>query len=387
MKRLLILTFEFPPHPGGIGTYSYQIASNFQKMGIDVVVLTTPNTETDEENESFDKKQPFLIKRFHRWNYYPLKIIGRIVETLIFCQHHNVKVIYACSYKSIFIAFLCKVLRDIPYYLVGYGTEYTYNSKIKQLFFQKAEGYLAISNFTAELMKPMVASDVAVIPLGADVAFYDPKFVSDSELEHIREEYSLDGSPVLVSVGGIRARKGYDVTLKALVRVREMYPDVLLIIAGMNNFAGQETYEANLHKFIEQNNLSRNVRLITGAPREILRALYKMADISILSSREADGDVEGFGIVLIEANAMGTPVIASDAGGIVDAVEDGKSGFLYESGNLDDLADKIFHLLRDDTLRLEMGKYGRERALEEFNWQVVADKTWQALRDMGLSLD
>lgn len=380
-EKVLLLTFEFPPHPGGIGTYSFQIAANFHAMGVPIAVLATPNVESDEENEAFDRAQEFPIRRFRRWKSRPLKAVGRVVELLVFCWRHHVKWIYACSHRAAYIALVGKILLRVPYFLVGYGSEYSVSSRKKRLIMREALGLFAISQYTAALVRAQSDRTVTVIPLGADLRQFDPDQVKNHEIELLRKRYDLQGNPILLSVGRLNARKGHDVTLHALARIKGKYPDVQLVIIGAS-MAGEEAYETGLRRFVQEACLAQNVRFISRVRGDELRAFYELADVFILSSRSDRGDVEGFGIVLIEANAMRTPVVASSAGGVVEAVEDGRTGFLYKPEDTDDLADKVLRLLRDKSLRLEMGDYGRERALKEFNWQVVADRTWTAITTM-----
>jgi glycosyltransferase involved in cell wall biosynthesis len=90
---------------------------------------------------------------------------------------------------------------------------------------------------------------------------------------------------------------------------------------------------------------------------------------------------EAFGIVLLEAMACGKPVVASNVGGIPFVVEEGKTGLLFESGNVEDLADKIVTILKDEELREKMGEAGRERA-KEFTWDKIAERTVEVYKEI-----
>jgi phosphatidylinositol alpha-1,6-mannosyltransferase len=243
---------------------------------------------------------------------------------------------------------------------------------------EQASRLFAISEYTANLMRAQCNQPVTVIPLGADTNQFDPDHKDTLTAKTIRERYDIDGTPILLSVGRLNPRKGHDVTLRALPKIKREHPNVQIVIIG-RSMEGEEVYEAELYSFIERMNLTENVRIISIVSSDELKAFYKLADVFILSSRNYRGNVEGFGIVLIEANLMRTPVVASRSGGIVDAVEDGKSGFLYQCEDFEDLAHKVLRLLDNESLRSEMGSYGRERALKDFNWQVVASITWDAI--------
>ena len=378
MKKGLILSFEFPPHPGGIGTYSYQIAANFHRMGIPIIALVTPNVESDQTNRRFDDRQPLPIFRFSRWRSKFTKTLGRLTETLVFCQRHNIGWIFACSYKAAFGAFLCKKLFGTPYFLMGHGSDFSRSSATKKLLLKEAAGVFANSTYTEALMRSIYPRPVKVITLGADIEQYDSAKVSPKDTAKLRMNYNIYGSPFLLSVGRLNPRKGHDITLKGLVSIKETYPNVQIAIIGASK-ASEKTYEAELHRFVKNKQMEPNVRFISNVSSDELRAFYNMADVFILSSREYQGDVEGFGIVLLEANLMCTPVVASDSGGIIDAVENGKSGFLYRSEDSYDLADKVLLLLKNKKLMQEMQHYSRQRAIMEFNWPLVSKKTFSTM--------
>jgi len=378
--KALLLTFEFPPYPGGIATYSYQTASQFYKMGVSVIVLAPRTSNSYQADSAFDRNQPFPIYRFRDWRFYPMVIAGRLMQTLSLCRRHRFDWVFCTSYKAALGAFLCKALWGIPYFVVGHGSEYSKPSRLAPMILKHSSGLFANSHYTAGLMQSSCANcEVAVVPLGADTEHFSlaPDIEHQSSL--LREKYRIRGDPILLSVGRLNARKGHDVTLEALKRIRAVYPNTQLIIIG-RSVPGAEFYESQLRKFVNENNLTDNVTFIPVVSPEELKAFYRMADVFILSSRYSGPEVEGFGIVLIEANLMETPVVAATSGGIPEAVEDGKSGFLFENEDPTDLAGKVLYLLRDGNGK-EMGKYGRERALEKFSWQIVAKKTLAILQD------
>ena len=381
IRHGLILSFEFPPYPGGVGTYSYQMAHWFHNMGIPIVVATRQSGYAYQDVHEFDQGLPFPVFRFSGQKWRATKAIARTYETVHLCRDYNVQWIYCCSLNAAYVAFICKRLLGLPYFLMGHGSEFTRTSFAKKFLLQQAAGHFANSQYTAGLMQANIQTPVKVIPIGADIHEYTPEQASQMNIAQLRQQYELHGSPQLLSIGRLNPRKGHHVTLQALTRIKAKYPQVQLIIVGRNVDSASE-YEASLHHYVEEQGLQENVHFIPVASMPELRTLYAMADVFILSSIEYEGDVEGFGIVLIEANLMEKPVVASSSGGIVEAVEDGKSGFLYEASNAQDLADKVMRLLGDPALRSEMGRYGRKRALDSFHWEAVAMRTWQAMIEM-----
>jgi len=376
----LIITNEFPPYPGGIGVYNYQIALNLSKMNIPIVVVSPGRLheiqyQTDDE---FDSVQPFPIYRLRSDRISWLRNTERIIKIINLCRAYNVGWILCGSLHAYKFALVCHYLLGIPYFVTGYGSEFLQSSRLQKIASGKAAGLFAISKYTGHLMESAVNHPVSVIPIGADHRVYDPALVSIPTIEQFCESYAIDGAPILVSVGRLNQRKGHHVTLAALPSIKEQFPNVQLVIVG-RSVEGEEGYEASLQRFIVEHGLEATVRIIPTLTTDELRTLYALSDLFILSSVPTNREVEGFGIVLIEANLMGKPVVAASTGGITDAVEDGKSGYLYTCGDVHDLAQKVLKILNDDSLCRELGEYGRTRALKSYTWEAVTRATWQQI--------
>lgn len=114
-------------------------------------------------------------------------------------------------------------------------------------------------------------------------------------------------------------------------------------------------------------------------PDEEKNLWHSLCDIFVMPARNIAGDFEGFGIVYLEANLAGKPVIAGRSGGVSDAVIDGLNGLLVDPENVNDLSKKIIRLALDHELRQKLGEQGRERALREFNWQKQTEKIYNII--------
>ena len=130
--------------------------------------------------------------------------------------------------------------------------------------------------------------------------------------------------------------------------------------------------ESLIRDEVASHGFQQNVQLLGHVERRELVKLYHACDVFVLPATEVEGDFEGFGIVLLEANAAGKPVVSTKVGGIPDVVEDGRSGVLVGAGAWDELAKAVIDLLSNDALRQQMGRYGRERARTQFDWPIVA---------------
>ncbi|MCB0290717.1 MAG: glycosyltransferase family 4 protein, partial [Calditrichaeota bacterium] len=130
--------------------------------------------------------------------------------------------------------------------------------------------------------------------------------------------------------------------------------------------------EADMIGLIEKYDLKDRVFILKGIDDETLIQFYNISDVFLLLSRQAsDVNVEGFGIVFLEANACGLPVVAGNSGGIPDAVADGKSGFLVDPLDTQQIREKIIYLLQHPAEAKQMGEYGRKRVETNYNWPKI----------------
>ena len=222
----------------------------------------------------------------------------------------------------------------------------------------KIPNIIAVSPYVEDLIGDMTNSKIYVVSNGVDI----------EDVENIRQ-YELDGH-IIFYVGMLEKRKGVDLLIKAISTIKKEIPDVHLFIAGI----GKE--EINFKNLVKELDIEDNVKFLSFISEEEKYSYYKSADVCVFPSR-----FEWFGIVLLEAMVCEKPVVASNVGGIPYIVEDGKTGLLFESENVEDLAEKIITLLKDKELREKMGKAGRERA-KEFTWDKAAERTVEVYEEV-----
>ncbi len=180
----------------------------------------------------------------------------------------------------------------------------------------------------------------------------------------IRRRFGLEGKRVLVTVSRLIPRKGQDVVLQSLPQVLSAAPDAVYLIVG----GGPE--EARLRRLAEDLGVSKHVRWAGSIPHAAAVDYYHAADLFVMPNRRMpNGDIEGFGLVFLEANACGLPVIGGRSGGAVDAIAHGESGYLVEPTVVDDVATRLIELLRNREQAREMGRQGEARVRREFTWE------------------
>ena len=134
---------------------------------------------------------------------------------------------------------------------------------------------------------------------------------------------------------------------------------------------------SEIKRIISDMSLQNYIRLLGSLNDDEVIELYQACDVFVLPALAITDDVEGFGIVLLEAAAAGKVVVVTRVGGIPDAVEDGKSGILVEAGDHAALQREIIDLLRDDCRRLDMAAHARERVMKQFSWNRIFSVTQQ----------
>lgn len=198
-----------------------------------------------------------------------------------------------------------------------------------------------------------------------------------NETRNIRAENGWNDRKIVLMFSRLVARKGHQVVIRALQRLVAKYPQQLLLIGGTGPYRGQ------IEQQILQAGLKDQVVFLGFVPEELKAAYFRACDVYCMPSDVAEDafDVEGFGITFIEAAATGTLAIGSKAGGVPDAIEDGKSGFLIEPQDdlrLSELFDNIFS---DPAAYAEMKSYARTRALTEFCWKNQIDQLMSVIGD------
>lgn len=182
-----------------------------------------------------------------------------------------------------------------------------------------------------------------------------------------RAKYDLDGKKVLLSVGRFVPRKGFDRLIRLLPELRKTCGEVLLVIAG----AGQE--EGRLRSEAALAGVEAHVRFVIAPDRETLAALYRAADVFALAVRKSADDIEGFGIVFLEAGLFGVPSVGTRVGGVPEAIEDGRTGLLADPESESDLFAKLRRLLADPDDAAHLGRTARTRVFSGFLWRTRAE--------------
>ncbi|HEY75253.1 MAG TPA: glycosyltransferase family 4 protein [Thermoflexia bacterium] len=382
----LLITHTFPPRVGGRESYLFHL---FSRLDPSRVTVVTPDREG--EWETFDRSAPFRMVRVPPEGLYWFFRGGRklrlrwVLSLAGLCLRHRVGLVHcAVALPDGMTGLLLKRTLGLPYVQYVFGLEIArpalepWTRERIGWVLREADRVVAISRATADLAVRLGAHPdrIALVPPGVDVVAYHPDPAAGAA---VRRQYGLDGRRVILTLGRLVARKGQDMVIRALPGVLESVPEAVYLIAG----SGPD--RERLERLAWEVGVADRVIFAGRVPDEEVVAYYNGADVVAMPSREEPetGDVEGFGMVFLEANACGKPVVGGRSGGVVDAVADGVTGFLVDPHDPADLAARLVTLLRDPDLARRMGEAGRERAQREFTW----DRSAQRLRAVVGDLD
>jgi len=230
-----------------------------------------------------------------------------------------------------------------------------------------ADGVIAVSRFTREtLIKgfDVPPEKIELISNGVDLA----RFVPRPRPEYLVARYGLEGRRVLLTVSRLYARKGIDRVIECLPSVLPHFPDLVYLIVG------EGSYRPELEQLVSQHDLGAHVVFAGAVPDHELVEHYSLGDVFIMANREMpDGETEGFGLVFLEANACGLPVIAGKAGGSVDAVTDQVNGLVVDGDNPVAIAEAVTALFSASELT-EGLRVGGMKVARKAGW----DEEWSS---------
>jgi phosphatidylinositol alpha-1,6-mannosyltransferase len=244
---------------------------------------------------------------------------------------------------------------------------------------ESADLVVAISEYTRRLtLEAAPRATVVTVPLGVNHEHFCP---GDKELA--KKRFGADGKVVLSSVSRLQAYKGHETVLRALAELPERQRNrVVYLIAGKGP-CGDE-----LRKLASDLGLSEQVRFLGFVPEEDLPDLYRASDLFVLCTRETSEqqEVEGFGLVFLEAQACGTPVVGTRTGGIPDAMKEGEGGWLIEQDDAEALSKILLGLAGDPESFRTAGLAARRRVERECTWGHYIDRFRTVLEAEGIQI-
>jgi len=391
-KKCLIVTTHYRPLIGGALTV-YDALASHADGAISVLTAFTDYTTGAETAgwQGFDANCGYEISRVTemRQGYLPegagiwarvnsrlkagklrRKILAAVLETI---EKNAIDVV--CIGAQDALGWLVKPLKKstkCKIIIYVHGEEVSQNAHsaaaedARREALNSADGLVAVSSFTADLLHRKYGVPQERITLqnnGVDLDKFRGELAPDA-----RKKHKLPGSPFVFACGRLVERKGFDKLVRAWPAVAAAVPKLKLLIGGKGPL------EKALRDRIQALGIQDSVEMLGWMDEEAMAAAYGLAEVFIMPNRTMpDGDTEGFGLVFLEAAAMGTPSIGGRAGGAVDAILDSKTGLLVDGDNEGAISEALIGLFTDDALRASMASAAQTHALTQ-GWQAKTDE-------------
>jgi phosphatidylinositol alpha-1,6-mannosyltransferase len=367
MARTLLVTNDFPPRPGGIQQFVHNLAVR-QPAGSVVVYSSTWRGA-----EKFDAEQPFEVVREDTSVLLPTPRAAR--RSAEIARLHGCDTVWfgAAAPLGLLAAGLRRSAGIERAVALTHGHEIGWAELpgARQLLRRIARGNDVIT-YLGEFQRVRLdralhgLTDLERLAPGVDVDTFHPGVDGSA----VRARYGLTGRPVIVCVSRLVPRKGQDMLIRALPAIRRRVPGAaLLLVSG-------GPYRKKLTALAAEQGVAADVVFTGSVPWAELPAHYAAGDVYAMPcrTRAAGLDVEGLGIVYLEASAIGLPVVGGDSGGAPDAVLEGETGYVVGGRDVAAVADRIAGLLADPAKAAAMGAAGRAWVEREWRWEKQASR-------------
>lgn len=360
--RTLVVTNDFPPRPGGIQAFVHSLAVR-QPAG-EVVVYAS----SWKGAAAFDAEQPFPVVRAATSVLLPTPKAAREARELARAEGCD-RVWFGAAAPLGLLGRRLGVERAVAS-THGHEVGWAMAPGTRQLLRRVGRSVDVVTylgDYTRSRLEPALGGvRMAQLPSGVDTSVFRP----GAGGAEIRARHGLGDRPVVVCVSRLVPRKGQDVLVQALPAVQRAVPDAALLVVGGGPAMPR------LKQLVASAGLERDVVLTGSVPWAELPAHYDAGDVFAMPCRDRlrGLEVEGLGIVFLEASATGLPVVAGRSGGSPDAVLEGETGYVVDGTSVSAVAARLVELLTDRDRARAMGAAGRAWVEAEWRWDVLAQR-------------
>ncbi|NIL88177.1 GDP-mannose-dependent alpha-(1-6)-phosphatidylinositol monomannoside mannosyltransferase [Rhodococcus fascians] len=369
MRRTLLVTNDFPPRPGGIQSYLHSFAS---QLPADELVVYAPRWRGDS-HVKFDAKQPFEVIRHPTTLMLPTPLVARRAARIVKTRGCDSVWFGAAAPLAVMSSHLRRagadrIVASTHGHEVGWSMVPGGRATLRTIG-ENTDVVTYVSKYTRSRFSSAFGASAALehLPPGVDTERFVPDDAARTEL---RARYGLGDRPTVLCLSRLVPRKGQDFLIRALPEIRRAVNGAVLVIVGGG------PYENTLRELVRSTGMEQHVVFTGTVPSAELAAHHTIADVFAMPSRTrgAGLDVEGLGIVYLEASACGVPVVAGMSGGAPEAVQHNKTGLVVDGTSVSSIADAIVTILSDRTLATQMGNAGRAWVDAEWRWDVLTEK-------------
>ena len=386
MARTLVVTNDYPPRPGGIQAFVQAMVDGFTPS--DVVVYASTWRGRAEECRAYDAERPYLTIRDQTTVMIPdPRRVRRAVE--IAKSEGCDRVWFGAAAPLALMAPTLRRKAGVERLVAtthGHEAGWAQLPVARQLLRRIGDGVDVLTYLVeyyhrkvGDVLSPAARERMAQLHPGVDVETFHPGVRAEPETAELRERLGLADRPTVVCVSRLVPRKGQDTLIRALPLIKKAVPDAALLIGSGG------PYRAELEKLAADTGVAKDVVFSGPVSWGELPRLYAAGDVFAMPCRTRRGglDIEGLGIVYLEASALGMAVVGGDSGGAPDAVIEGETGYVVPgSGELSvtRTAERVAELLNDPAKAAEMGKAGRAWVEREWQWPLVQRKFRELLQ-------
>lgn len=359
--KILLITTEYPPFKGGVAHYYSHLIKYWPDNNL--TVLSNNNNELiNPEAKILKWRKAFreLLRRARRKEFDYL-LVGQILPLGL-------------------VAWPLSFLFNFRYAVFLHGLDFSLAVKggrkrwLSRLILRRADSIISANSFVGRQAEEFIGhSKKKTIVINPGLGSVPT--AETTTIDYLKKQYSLTDKKIVLSLGRLVRRKGFDYSLQAFKKINN--EDWIYVIVGKGP---DEEYLKQTARELFGDNYSQKIIFAGEASEAEKSAWMELFDIFLMPSRNIAGDYEGFGIVYLEANAYGKPVIAGRSGGVGDAVIDGLNGLLVDPDDIGDISRALTVLLSDGELRQRLGTAGKMRAITDFSWQHQAEKLYKFLK-------
>ena len=349
--KLLFITSEFPPQPGGIGNHAHNVAKYLNAHNFEVTILTDTRSKTGEVEKVFDAFQPYAVHRTRRKSPIFLTYLTRLQNSFKVLKKNDL--VLVSGKFPLWLGGLLSLFTSKGIFAVVHGSELGTENTFTHWCLGRFEKIIAVSNYTMSLLPVPLQKKCTVIPNGFEI---------DADAV---EEKDIPSALRLLTVGNVSERKGQQNVIKALPQLLKKFQECVYDIVGIS------TEKEKLVQLAKDLNVSEAIVFHGKVSEEKKIDLLRQSTVFVMLSQPTKaGAVEGFGIAILEANALGVPAIGSVNCGIEDAIAHNVSGRLVDPKNPGEITEAVTEIL------LNYSAYSKNAVAwsKNFTWDTVIKK-------------
>ena len=373
MPKVLVVTNDFPPRAGGIQSFVHALAAGLPAGRVTVYAPAWPGAA------EFDAAQPFPVERHPSSLMLPVPSVARRAARLLHRDGCDTVLFGAAAPLGLLAPALRRAgARRLVAITHGHEAGWAVLPGARSLLRRIGDSTDAVTylgEYTrvrlARALSPAAAARMTRLTPGVDTSAFRPGAGGAA----VRERLGLGGRPVTVCVSRLVPRKGQDTLIRAWPEVLAAVPDALLLIVGGGR------YRAALARLAARTGVAGSVVFAGPVPWPELPAYYDAGDVFAMPcrTRRQGLDVEGLGIVYLEASAAGLPVIGGDSGNAPDAIRPGETGYVVPGRRPAGLVAALVELLTDPAVARVMGEKGMAWVDQEWRWDLVSQRLQRIL--------